>query len=488
MRRLAWLRRSSFRRRLTIAGTVAVAVAIALASAITFFVVSAEMRGQIDDSLRDTAGELGGDQFVFFRRAPAKAAREEHQLALPAPAPEARTDVELLPKPGAEERLITPAPPLGNVRYAQIVPANGRIVRPARGRLRLPDEDRARRVAKSGSGSFFSDATVDGKRVRVYTKAMQGGGAALQVARPVDELNTTLNRLAAVLAAVTLGGVGLAAGLGLAVTRTALKPVTDLSAAAEHVAATRDMSRRMESTGDDELSRLARSFNTMLAALEHSMSQQRQLVADASHELRTPLTSLRTNIEVLSTGAGLSESDRRRLAGDIVGQLEELTDLVGDLVDMAREDEDQGFATDLRLDELVESAVERARRRHPEREFDLRCEPTLVHGVAPRLDRAIANLIDNAEKWGPPGTAIEVVVRDGEVTVRDHGPGIAESDLPLVFERFYRAPSARRLPGSGLGLAIVRQVAESHGGTVAAERADGGGAVLRLTLPAPAAP
>lgn len=482
MRRLAWLRRFSFRRRLTIAGTVAVAVAIALASAITFLVVSAEMRGQIDDSLRDTAGELSGDQFVLFRRAPAEAARKEPHLALPAPAPGAGTEVQLLPKPGAEERLVAPAPPLGNVRYAQIVPARGRIVRPARGRLRLPDEARARRLARRGSGSFFSDATVEGKRVRVYTQAVTGGGVALQVARPVDELNTTLNRLAGVLAAVTLGGIGLAAGLGLAMTRTVLKPVSDLSAAAEHVAATKDLSRRIESAGEDELSRLAGSFNTMLAALEDSMSRQRQLVADASHELRTPLTSLRTNIEVLSTGKGMSDSDRRRLASDIVGQLEELTGLVGDLVDMAREDEDEGFAADLRLDELVGSAVERARRRHPDRAFELDSEPTLVHGVAPRLDRAIANLIDNADKWGPSGTPVEIVVRDGELTVRDHGPGIAEPDLPLVFERFYRAPSARRLPGSGLGLAIVRQVAESHGGTVAAEPAEGGGALLRLAL------
>ncbi|MDQ4048090.1 MAG: HAMP domain-containing histidine kinase, partial [Actinomycetota bacterium] len=281
---------------------------------------------------------------------------------------------------------------------------------------------------------------------------------------------------------VALGGIGLAAALAPLVARTALRPVADLSDAAEHVARTRDLSRRIDSSSPDELGRLARSYNTMLAALERSMGQQRQLVADASHELRTPLTSLRTNVEVLAAEKGMAPEDRRRLLRDVVGQLEELSVLVGDLVDLARDRADEEHAEDLRLDELVGEVVERARRRHPEREFRLEAEPTLVRGVAARLDRAVGNLLDNAQKWSPPGAPVEVRVSAGEVEVRDHGPGIAEEDLPFVFDRFYRAAAARELPGSGLGLAIVRQVAEAHGGQATAEPAAGGGTRLRLRL------
>jgi two-component system sensor histidine kinase MprB len=242
----------------------------------------------------------------------------------------------------------------------------------------------------------------------------------------------------------------------------------------------------MDREGSDELARLAGSFNTMLEALERSMRQQRQLVADASHELRTPLTSLRTNVEVLAGADGMAPADRERLLRDVVAQLEELTVLVGDLVDLARdEDELPEPMTDVRLDELVAEVVESARRRHPERPFSLELEPALVRAAAPRLARAVANLVDNAEKWSPAGAQIEVTVSsEGELVVRDHGPGIAPEDAPYVFDRFYRAASARGTPGSGLGLAIVRHVAETHDGSVAAQAAPGGGARLVLRLPA----
>jgi two-component system sensor histidine kinase MprB len=222
----------------------------------------------------------------------------------------------------------------------------------------------------------------------------------------------------------------------------------------------------------------------MLEALDDSQRAQRQLVADASHELRTPLTSLRTNLEVLGTGRDLPAADRERLRRDLVAQLEELGELVGDLVELARDGELAGDpAEPLRLDELVGAAVERARRHAPQVAFDVDMEPCVVTGERGRLDRAVANLLDNAAKWSPPGATVEVRLRDGELTVRDHGPGIAEQDLPYVFDRFYRATAARGRAGSGLGLAIVRQVAELHAGTVSAESAPGGGALLRLALP-----
>jgi two-component system sensor histidine kinase MprB len=233
----------------------------------------------------------------------------------------------------------------------------------------------------------------------------------------------------------------------------------------------------------DELGRLAASFNAMLAELERAVGAQRQLVMDASHELRTPLTSLRTNIEVLSRSNGLRQRDRQRLLDDVNSQLEELGVLVGNLVDLARDEEPGDVEEELRLDVLVSEAVERSQRNARDRSFVTRIEPCIVRGSRERLVSAIGNLLDNAAKWSPQGGEIEVSLGGGELTVRDHGPGIDPRDAPHVFDRFYRATSARGMPGSGLGLAIVRQVAELHGGSVAAEPAPDGGALLRLRLP-----
>ncbi len=226
----------------------------------------------------------------------------------------------------------------------------------------------------------------------------------------------------------------------------------------------------------------------MLGALEESTRAQRQLVADASHELRTPLTSLRTNIEVLAGSRELPDDERKRLLTDVVEQLEEMTTLISELIELARAEQQVAEPEDLRLDLLTETALERARRNQPGVTFDADISKSVVRGVPATLERAITNLLDNAAKWSPPGAEVQVEVRNGSVSVRDHGPGIAEEDLPYVFDRFYRARSARGMPGSGLGLAIVRQVAEAHGGEVVAERAAGGGTrmILRLTGAQPA--
>ncbi|HEV8296919.1 MAG TPA: HAMP domain-containing sensor histidine kinase, partial [Acidimicrobiales bacterium] len=228
---------------------------------------------------------------------------------------------------------------------------------------------------------------------------------------------------------------------------------------------------------------LATSFNAMLGELDASVNRQRQLVADASHELRTPLASLRTNIEVLQRADRLDPEDRRQLLSDVNAQLEELTVLVRDVMDLARGDEQQDPPEPVALDRLVAQVVERARRHRPTLTIDLATEPCTVIGVASRLDRAVANLVDNAAKWSAPGSTVNVVVRDGAVIVRDHGPGFNAEDLPHVFDRFYRAANARGLPGSGLGLAIVRQVADAHHGTVTASNAPDGGALLELRIP-----
>jgi two-component system sensor histidine kinase MprB len=220
----------------------------------------------------------------------------------------------------------------------------------------------------------------------------------------------------------------------------------------------------------------------MLGALDQSLRAQRQLVADASHELRTPLTSLRMNVELLARG-GLGDEERERAMEDVGAQIAELTALITDVVELARDGEQRHEVEDVRLDLLVADAVERARLHAPGVTFREQLQESLVAAVPDRLHRAVANVLDNAAKWSPPGGDVEVAVHDGEISVRDRGPGIDPDDLPHVFERFYRSAAARNRPGSGLGLAIVRQVAEAHGGSVVAERAEGGGTVVRLRIP-----
>jgi two-component system, OmpR family, sensor histidine kinase MprB len=217
----------------------------------------------------------------------------------------------------------------------------------------------------------------------------------------------------------------------------------------------------------------------MLAALEESIETQRRFVADASHELRTPLTSLQTNIEVLKQQERLDPAQRGELFADLEREAHEMRDLIVALLELARGDAHVEHVS-VPLDELVENVVDRARARFPKVHFNAHIEPTTVEGVPERLERAVWNLLENAGKWTAPGSSVDVTLSGGELRVRDHGPGIAAEDRGRVFDRFYRAPGARSLPGSGLGLAIVRDVAEAHGGSVSAEEAPGGGALLRL--------
>ncbi len=440
----------SLRARLTIAAAAAVAVSVAGACLGAYLIARSDLRGEVDRSLRDRAAHAEGHR-----------------------------------GPGLGLGPLLPPPPFGGAGgLGQLVGADGRIVA-LPGAVQLPTSQQVLEVAAGSRGAFFADARVEGVHLRVLTAPLRAG-LAIEVARPLDEVDRTLHRLGLVLLLVGIGGVALAALLGAGVARTALGPVRRLRDAAAHVARTRDLSRRVEGGGGGELAALAGSFNTMLAALEDSLGAQQRLVADASHELRTPLTSLRTNIEVMTReGNGLPEDDRRRLLHDVVVQLEELTLLVADVAELARDGEAQPAREPVRLDEVVQAAVERARRNSASVRFELELErePSVVEGDAARIDRAAANLLDNAAKWSPPEGVVEVSVRGRELVVRDHGPGIDEADLPHVFDRFYRAPAARGLPGSGLGLAIVRRVAEQHGATATAERAEGGGSRFRLTFP-----
>ncbi len=328
---------------------------------------------------------------------------------------------------------------------------------------------------------------VNGGSYRVVSVAYGVQGIVVQIGYQLTNVDNTLAFLRAALILVALGGVALAAGLGWAVGRASIRPVEDLTVAVEHVTATQDLTSTIDDEGNDELARLARSFNAMLAALAASKDQQAQLVSDAGHELRTPLTSLRTNIEVLMRTKDLPAADRQELLADVDGQLQELTTLVGDLVDLARDDERQQTEPELvDFDEIVEHAVERARRRATSLDFDVSLQPGQVYAQPALLERAVMNVMDNAAKWSPPGGRVGVSLENNgawHLTVTDQGPGVAPEDLPHVFERFYRAPTARSMPGSGLGLAIVKRVVSSHGGTIELSSPSQGGTKVEIVLP-----
>jgi two-component system sensor histidine kinase MprB len=440
----------TFRARIAVSAAAAVAITIVAASSLLYFVAREQLRAPVDEALETRAAQISVQQ------------------------------LSVLPGPGG--RFLAVQGDFGEARgYVQLVRTDGSTLLPPRQAVALPVDEDVLAVAGQDGAAFWRDMNVDGTHLRVFTFAY-GPDAAVQVARPLTEVDESLRRIGLVLLLIAAGGIVIAAGLGLVVARAALSPVRQLTETAERVSETQDLSERIEVSGNDELSRLATSFNTMLAALEESTRAQRQLVADASHELRTPLTSVRTNIEVLAGDRMLPPEERARLLSDVVEQLGEMTTLIAELIELARSEQLAAEPEDVRLDLLVSDAVERARRNRPEVVYSADLEPATIAGVPATIERAVGNLLDNAAKWSPAGAEVEVVLRDGRLTVRDHGPGIAEEDLPYVFDRFYRARAARGMPGSGLGLAIVRQVAESHGGDVVAERAEGGGTRMVLTL------
>jgi two-component system, OmpR family, sensor histidine kinase MprB len=433
----------SLRSRLALAAAVAVAFAVAILALGTYVVTRSLLYGQVDTALRERANETAlratGGGFVI--------------------------------KLGES--------PFGLAIREQIVPADARQAVPPFGVPVVPND---RKIAAGKRPAGYRTAEFGGFRVRIYTQRVVPGQAVL-LARPLTEVDSTLSRLRAILLLVVGVGIGGATLLGLLVARSALRPVARLTATAEEIAQTADLTRRIEVHGTDELNRLAVTLNAMLDSLERSAAAQKNLVADASHELRTPLTSIRTNVELLARADVIPAEERERMVGDVVAQIEELTGLVGDLVELARGADQPDAVEDVRLDLLVVDAVKRVQRRAALRSFEVSAEPTLVRGSPARLDRAVINLLENAVAWGPEHEPVEVVLADGVLSVRDHGPGFQAEDAGRLFDRFYRSARTRGLPGSGLGLAIVKQVAEMHGGTVTAARADGGGARFTLTLP-----
>jgi len=422
----------SLRVRLTLVAASVVTIVVAAASVTTYFVMRHELYSQVDAELTRHAQDP----------------REAFQP----------------PSPYGGD-VVTLVGPTGQVAVGVGIPINASV----------------REVAVGTRSGFFRSTTIAKYHIRQIVEPLNGGGAVV-VTRNVDYIDHDLSRLRLILILVSLGGIAAAALAGALVSRATLAPVRRLTAAAERIAETGDPSERVPEGGRGELSRLGTSFNTMLEALEDAIETQRRFVADASHELRTPLTSMQTNIEVLKQQERLDPTARQRLFDDLQREAHEMRDLIGGLLELARGDGTGVEQASFRFDELVERVVERARSRFPDLTFEARLEPTTLSGSSDRLERAVWNLLENAGKWSAPGSSVDVSLAGGELTVRDHGPGIAPEDRERVFDRFYRSAAARSLPGSGLGLAIVREVAEAHGGTVEADDAPGGGAILRLRL------
>ena len=466
------------RTRIAAVAGVAVAITVIAAAAVIYVVVRSDLRGEVEQALVDRArpilltGRLGGP------------GGGPGGPGGPPPRRGGRggpggPDPGRIGRPRGER--------LGGAAgVVQVVSADGTPVR--RTSVELPVSAGAREIARTGDGTRFDDAEVEDIHVRVLTTGLGGGGGALQVARPLTEVDSVLSRVLTALVLVGLAGIGLAALLGAAVARAALAPIGRFTARTESIAGRHALDERIEvENADDELGRLAHTFNATLDELEQAVESQRQLVADASHELRTPLASLRANVQTLERAGELPEHERAALRADIVSELDELTALVGDVMELARGARSERDLDDVRLEDVVRAAVQRAERRGGR--FDVRLEPALVRGEPERIHRAVSNLLDNAVKYSPQGARIDVELRDGVLSVRDRGPGFTPADLPHVFERFYRSAESRGLPGSGLGLAIVRQAAEAHGGWVEAANAEGGGALLRVRFdPGPSSP
>jgi two-component system sensor histidine kinase MprB len=320
-------------------------------------------------------------------------------------------------------------------------------------------------VAEGAQPAYFADVRDGGQQFRVYTAVLPiaPGGGLVRTGQAANADNGALRNAALLLAALTLAATGVTYGAARLAAGRVLRPIAHLTAAAEHVTQTRDLTARLDSTGtNDEVGRLAASFDTMLAALHDSVTAQRRLVADASHELRTPLTSLTTNLDLLEDGAGLADPQAPALVRAAREQAGELDQLITDLLDLARYGESAPHRETVRLDLLTSEAVHRVRQRTPHVAIATNLHPCLVYADPAGVDHAICNLIDNAIKWSPPDGAVHVVVADEHVSVTDQGPGIPDEDLPRIFERFYRAPAARGMPGAGLGLAIVARVAQAN--------------------------
>jgi two-component system, OmpR family, sensor histidine kinase MprB len=442
----------SFRVRLTVLTALAVAAAIVAASVVVYYTDRHELIGQVDSDL------------TLSRTLPRVVGVAGPPTAL------LKTGVGLGAAGATEDR-----PEIFQRRVAGsfgvVLPGSSTAVH-----VTVSRRDPGARPVEALSR--YTTTTVRGVPTRVLT--LVAPGEVVTISRSLLEVNRNLSHLKWLLVFICLGGAGVAAILGAVVSGRAVAPLRRLTETTERIVETGDLSERTGRRGRDEISRLSARLDELLASLELSLHTQRQLVADASHELRTPIATLRANIGLLANPGMLEAEEREELLVDVQDELEAMTTLVGELVELARGEEPDVAPREFRLDELVQDAVDRAARRAPAVAFRTTLEPSLVTGIPERVERAVSNLLDNAGKWSPASETVDVAVRDGLVEVRDHGPGITPDDVPFVFNRFYRSASARGMPGAGLGLSIVKQIADAHGGSVSVDRATDGGAIVRL--------
>ena len=452
--------RMSLALRVAVLTTMAVAATLGVVSAIVFVVVRAEFESSLDESMlrrAHAAVDAGLAKQEFFN--------QDAQLQLFADQLQRVADVQIFAVNGGE--LFSPTAKVDE--------------------RTLPFKSYHEVEVSIGEASqSMRTVRVEGTPYRVVA-VQAGSGTALVMTQSMESIDFALRRLKVILLLCSAAGVALAGIAGWAVAANGLRPVRRLTAATERVARTSELTP-IEVTGHDELARLTTSFNAMLQALDASQTRQRQLVADAGHELRTPLTSLRTNIELIGQAAdnaerSLSDDQRHEIMGDVRAQLEELTTLVGDLVELARDEPMTRDPEPLDFADVINQAIDRVRLRAHDMTFDVDLESWMVFGEPQLLERAVTNLLDNAAKWSPPDATVHVRLTGGELTVTDQGPGIDPADLPHIFDRFYRSSEARTLPGSGLGLSIVKRAAERHGGTVDVESPPGGGTTFTLALP-----
>jgi len=444
----------TLRNRVAVAAAVGVLVVVAAVSGVLYFSYAASLHSRVDAALVDAAQQAS----TIAQNIKQSAGKSQSAPDFTEPVIVGSVAVQLIPGPVAVGQ------------PSQFGPLDNR------------DVD----VADQVQPAYFADASDGGNQFRVYTAAMSGAGL-VRTSRSADADNGALRNAALLLAGLTVAAAGVTYGAARLTAGRILRPIAELTAAAEHVAQTRDLTARLRSAGtSDEVGRLTTSFETMLAALHESVTAQRQLVADASHELRTPLTSITTNLDLLEDGAGLADPQAPALVRAAREQAGELDQLITDLLDLARYHESTPHRETVRLDLLTDEAVRRMRQRVPDAAIDTELHPCLVHVDPAAVDHAISNLVDNAIKWTPPGAAVRVVVEDGQVSVTDQGPGIADEDLPHIFERFYRAPAAQGMPGAGLGLAIVGGVAHANDGTVAVRTGPHGSAFTLAFPPSPA--
>ena len=461
-----WLSRRSFRSRITMLVVAAVGLSVAIGALISYIAISKTILGRVDSDLKQRANIMA-IQPAFYNPELLQSQQSSIMLLI------SGVQVSIA---NANGSYITPDVLLVNQKPVQVA---------------APVQQPEISVAAGETPYSLRTATENGVEYRVYAMPNPAVNvapdSALVFAVSMAETESTLNTLATVSLIVGLIGIALAGAAGFAIGRAALRPVEELSKATEYIARTGDL-RSLPVVGDDELAQLTRNFNTMLEALARSQDHQRRLVADAGHELRTPLTSMRTNLDLLAQVMAapddrLPAEERVALMNDVRAQMEELSVLISDLVELSRDEQPSHAIEHVDLRDVVDRATERVQRRAPGLTYDLQLSPWYLDGDPAALERLVTNLMDNAAKWSPEDGTVTVTLADGLLQVADQGPGIAEEDLTHVFERFYRSPEARATSGSGLGLAIVRQIAENHGGRVAAARAQGGGALLGVWLP-----